>query len=110
MEALAGAGRVTSLPARWTVVHEGTPADACFVLLVGVVCVRIDGVTRATLGPGEVVGEMGLLGRSLRSASVVTQTPMQALRIEYDALSALMGARPALSRCMGTVYDEHRAG
>ncbi len=56
LEALAAAGRVTSLPAGWTFVHEGTPADAVYVLLDGNVRVVKGGLELASLGPGSVRG------------------------------------------------------
>jgi CRP-like cAMP-binding protein len=107
--ALARAGRVTSLPARWTFVHEGTPADACYVLLDGQAHVRMHGEERARLGPGAVLGEMALLGRRLRAASVSSATPVRALRVEYADLVALLASRPRLEASLGAVYAEHRA-
>lgn len=109
LAALARAGRVTSLPAHWTFVHEGTPADACYVLLEGEAQVRIHGQDRAALLPGAVVGEMALLSRSLRAASVVSVSRVRALRVEYADLVALVSARPRLQASLGAVYAEHRA-
>lgn len=107
--ALAKAGRTTSVPARWTFVHEGTPADAVYVLLEGSARVLVGGQERAVLQPGAVIGEMALLGHSLRSANVVSAEPVQALRVEYDALSPLLRDRPRLQESVGAVYDQHRA-
>lgn len=109
LEALARAGRVTSLPVGWTFLHEGTPADACYVLLDGEVRVLRGGVERAALGPGAVLGEMALLGHSLRRASVVTRTVIQALRVEYDVLTTLLHANPRLAESVVAVFDQHRA-
>ena len=106
--ALARAGRVRSVPSGWTFVHEGTPADACYVLLDGEVRVRAGGGDKDTIGPGAVLGEMGLLGRSLRSASLVSSGPVQALRVEYPDLAALLDARPRLRSSFGAVYEQHR--
>ena len=108
--ALARAGQVRSVPASWTFVHEGTPADACYVLLEGQARVLAAGQERATIGPGAVLGEMGLLGRSLRSASLVSSGPVQALRVEYPELARLLDARPRLRATFGAVYDAHRGG
>lgn len=109
LTALARVGRVTSLPAHWTFVHEGTPADACYVLLEGEAEVRIHGAHRAVLEPGAVIGEMALLSRSLRAASVVSVTAVRALRLEYPVLAGLLASRPRLDASLGAVYAEHRA-
>ena len=107
LEALARAGRAVSLPAHWTFLHEQTPADACYVLLQGEVRVLRHDVELTALGPGQVLGEMGLLGHSLRRASVRTATPVLVLRVEYDVLEALLRTRPLLSASLGAVYSQH---
>lgn len=109
LEVLAGAGRVISLPVRWAFLHEGTPADACWVLLDGEVQVQRAGVQVAVLGPGAVLGEMGLLGRSLRQATVVTLTGVQALRVENDVLVELLAESPGLADRLRAAYAQHRA-
>src|SRR6476620_6929100 len=45
----------TSVP--WPLIHEQTPADACYILLSGEVGVYVGQDRIAVLGPGEVVGE-----------------------------------------------------
>lgn len=87
--------------------HEGTPADACYLLLEGEVRVLRDGVDLALLGPGDLLGEMALLGRSLRAASATTRTPVRALRLEYDVLRRLLHERPRLARSLSAVYQQH---
>lgn len=108
LTALVRRGRVTSLPARWVFVHEGTPGDACYVLLEGQAQVRIEGADRAVLGPGAVVGEMALLNRSLRAATVLATTAIQALRLEYADLAVLLDTRPRLRAAFTAVLDAHR--
>ena len=108
LAALARAGQVTSVPAHWTFVHEGTPADACYVLLEGRAQVCVSGEERAVLEPGAVTGEMGLLSRSLRSASIVSATPVRVLRVDYPQLADLLAARPRLHDSLRAVYGAHR--
>lgn len=100
---------MTSLPAYWTFLHEGTPADSCYVLLEGQARVLAGRLECALAGPGSVLGEVGLLNRSLRTATVVTDTPVLALRIEYDVLSALCHAHPQLGQSVQAVFGAHRA-
>ena len=105
LEALAAAGQLMTLPARWTFLHEGTPADVCYVLLEGEVRVRLGQQDRAVLGAGAVLGERALLQGSLRTASVVTSSAVRALRVEYAALSALFHLYPQLLRSVTTEFD-----
>lgn len=107
--ALVRAGRVSSLPARWTFVHEGTPADAVYVLLEGQAKVRLAGADVAVVEPGAVIGEMALLTRRLRTASIVAVSGVQTLRVEYSDLVRLLGAHPRLAEVLGAALDEHRA-
>lgn len=109
LAALAAAGRVTTLPRHWTFLHEGTPADACYVLLDGEVRILVRGVECATLGPGRVLGELALLSASLRTATVVTSTPVNALRVDYPALSTLFRSHPQLRQSIGAAFDGHDA-
>ena len=70
---------------------------------------RIHDEDSATIGTGEVLGEVGLLGRSLRSASLVSSTPVTALRVEYPDLARLLDDRPRLRASFAAVYEAHKA-
>jgi len=109
LQALAAVGRDVHLPAGWPLIAQGTPADACYVLLAGRLRVVAGGQHVATLEPCAVVGEMGLLGRSLRTASVFTAEPVRALRVEYDDLARLLEEHPRLSAVIGQAYQRHLA-
>src|SRR5215510_15490383 len=63
-----------SFPAGTRVFHEGDRSDACYIVREGsfrVTREHSDGraITLATLGPGEVFGELAMLAGDLRSAS-----------------------------------------
>jgi len=105
---LAAQGRELTLPAGWTFLQEGTPADACYVLLEGSAHVRAGGKQVATIAAGAVVGEMGLVDKRLRNASVTADGPVRALRVEYDVLERLVAERPALRRALEAGRDTHR--
>jgi predicted MFS family arabinose efflux permease len=86
------------------VVTEGDDADALYVIEAGTVSVRSYGsggeeVHLATLGPGDYFGEIGLVHRIPRTATVTTSSPTRLLRVEgtafLDALSSGM-ATPSL--------------
>jgi CRP/FNR family cyclic AMP-dependent transcriptional regulator len=107
--ALVEAGAETSLPSGWGFVQEGTPADACYVLLSGTARVFHGRHEIAVLAPGDIIGEMAFLEGGQRDATVTSSTPVKALRIEYDALRAVLAKRPHLKEMMVAVYNARRA-
>src|SRR5262245_3657070 len=55
---------------------EGGPGRECFIIADGKARVTIGGKPVGVVGPGECVGEMALLDRGPRTATVAVQTPM----------------------------------
>jgi CRP/FNR family cyclic AMP-dependent transcriptional regulator len=96
LEDLARSSRQTSVPKDWPLIHQQTPADACYVILDGDADIRVDGTTVATVTSGAVVGEAGLASRKLRNATVTSTTPLDLLNIPADDFEALIERRPAL--------------
>jgi CRP/FNR family transcriptional regulator, cyclic AMP receptor protein len=90
----------TSVPKDWPLIHQDTPADACYVILRGSADVTVKGETVATITSGAVVGEAGLAGHKLRNASVTSTTPLDLLHIEADQFAALIERRPALKAAL----------
>ena len=87
---LATLGRSVRLPAHWTVVHERTPGDTCYLVLDGEAEVLREGVRVTVVGPGALFGEAGALDRHLRNASVVALTPLGVLSVQCADLLALL--------------------
>jgi CRP-like cAMP-binding protein len=88
---------LTSFSAYVAVVREGTRGDAFFVILDGqAVVVRRDG-SKTTLSAGDYFGEMALLDRRPRSATVTTQTKITALRISAAEFQALLRREPTIA-------------
>lgn len=104
LDALVAAGRETSFPDGWPFVREGTPADACYVLLEGTARVFYGRDEVAVLGIGDIIGEGALLESGLRNATVSASSPCRALRVEYDVLRELLASRPQLHETMVAVY------
>ena len=104
VEALVTAGKVTTFPEHWAFVQEGTPADACYVLLSGTARVFSGRQEIAVLGIGDIIGEGALIEGGQRTATVTSSSHGTALRIEYDALRELLKARPHLRDTMVSVY------
>jgi CRP/FNR family cyclic AMP-dependent transcriptional regulator len=107
LAALVQAGAAFSLPSNWSLVQEGVPSDACYILMDGTARVFQDRHEIATMGPGDVVGEMTLLAGGQRRATVSSSSPIRGWRIENDALKALLEKRPHLKDALTSVYRSH---
>ncbi len=77
--------------------EEGTPGREFFLIVDGEVAVQRGGRRVATLGPGQYFGELALLDREPRSATVTAQTPVHLLVLDRRAFTGLLDAVPALA-------------
>jgi CRP-like cAMP-binding protein len=102
VEMLAESAEEQLVPAGTTIIRQGDPADALWILVEGQlgVSIEVDGVRRE-LPPVDApgyVGELGLLRGEPRSATVLTSVDSTLLRIGgEDFLSALDMAQASQS-------------
>jgi CRP/FNR family cyclic AMP-dependent transcriptional regulator len=108
--AVITAGRHLNLPADWALMSEQTPADKAYLIVDGEVSVRKGGQEIARLGPGEVIGEIAIVNHKLRSASVVSLTPLEVIHFTREGLEQLLVEVPAFGEAMrGTTADRLEA-
>ena len=79
--------------------REGQPGRQAFVVVEGWADVTIRGEPVAAVGPGQFVGEMALLERQLRTATVTARTPMRLLAIGLRDFP-VFADRPHVARAM----------
>jgi len=81
--------------------REAEPGRSCFLLVAGGVEVvkTVSGTERvlATLGPGQLVGQMALVDRAPRSATIRTTARTLAVELQRDAFDRLVRARSPLA-------------
>jgi CRP/FNR family transcriptional regulator, cyclic AMP receptor protein len=76
LEHIAALAAEVSVPSGKELVREGDYSYDVLAIEEGTARVERDGDRLADLGPGDVVGEMGVLERSQRNATVVATSPM----------------------------------
>lgn len=77
--------------------EEGTIGREFFLIVDGTASVRRNNRRVATLGPGQYFGELALLDRRPRSATVVSDTPMRLLVLGQRQFNGILESVPALS-------------
>lgn len=84
------AGKEVSFHAGRTIVAEGETGVGFHLILKGKAKVTVNGRLRATLGPGDYFGEMAIIDRGPRSATVTADTDIQTLAIaSWDFMPVL---------------------
>ncbi len=77
LRALAKNTKTVAYPAGATIVKQGDPGIAFYLILGGEAEVRSAGRTLARLGPGQFFGEMTLVDEQPRSADVIALRPSE---------------------------------
>jgi CRP/FNR family transcriptional regulator, cyclic AMP receptor protein len=70
-----------SVPAGATLMREGDFSNEMIAIESGTAEVTRDGQPLGSLGPGDVFGEIGVLERAQRTASVTASSPMRLIRL-----------------------------
>ena len=97
-------GKEHQVPAQTAITQEGVRLDALYLVLRGLAEVAVasgGGRRLATLGPGELIGEVSLLEDRPASATVKAVEPTLLLAIPHQVLAAKLVAEPP-SRPAGT--------
>ena len=97
LKAVAKLATVVEHPAGSTVVTQGGPGESFMAVVSGQAKVQVNGKTVGRVLPGDYFGEISLLDGGARSASVVTETPMQLLRIQHENFLKVLVADPPLA-------------
>ncbi|MDP9822737.1 Crp/Fnr family transcriptional regulator [Nocardioides massiliensis] len=105
---IAAGGTQTTVPANWSLMSEKTPADKAYIVLEGELSVRRNGTEIARLGAGDVIGEMGIVEQKLRTASVVSTTPLTVIHFTRDNIDRLCTEVPAFAAALKVAADARR--
>jgi CRP-like cAMP-binding protein len=96
LKAVARHADEVDLPSGAKIVEQGRLAYELFVVESGTADVLIDEQVIAQMGPGDVVGEIGVLKTHTRTATVVATSPVTAIVIYGPELTALTESLPGV--------------
>jgi CRP-like cAMP-binding protein len=98
LRAIAALGDELDVREGKVLTKEGERGREFFVLLSGTADVTKDGAFVRQLIPGDFFGEIALVSRQPRTATVTATTPVDVLVITDQAFGALLGRMPIVSR------------
>jgi CRP-like cAMP-binding protein len=98
LEAVARQADEVQFEAGDKLMREGEPGREFFVILDGAAEVSRKGKRLGTLGAGGFAGELALLDRAPRNATVTAMTPVTALVLGQREFSGLLATVPAITQ------------
>jgi CRP-like cAMP-binding protein len=96
LERLAGEFMERTYAAGDTIAEEGGSGRTFFVIERGEVTVTVHGQEVGTLGPGEAFGEMALIDKSARSATVKADTEVHGYQLPVWSFRPLIESHPEM--------------
>jgi CRP-like cAMP-binding protein len=113
LDLLAGSLRIATFPRGAVLMRQGDGGSSMFVIADGKASVSVRGrggeSAVATLGPGDIVGEMSLMTGARRSATVTATRKLTALEITKAALESLLAGNPDLIRRFAETVEQRHA-
>ena len=110
LQVIGRASDEVDVPAGKVLTEEGRQGHEFYLILDGQAAVRRNGKKVATLGPGQYFGELSLLDKGPRSATVVADTDMRLLVLgqrEFNGtLDEVQGLAHKLLRTMASRLRE----
>jgi CRP/FNR family cyclic AMP-dependent transcriptional regulator len=103
-------GTYLTVPQDWSLMMQNTAADKAYLVLDGEVTVRQGNQEIARLGPGAMIGEVALDAHVLRTATVVSVTPLEVLHFTAEALQELEDEIPDFREALEGLTAERLAG
>jgi hypothetical protein len=98
--------RKERLPANSTFITKGQNCLYLYLIVSGDIVVSDSSLVIASLGPGDICGEMSYLGGDVAGADVRTITDAEVLSISGDAFSKLLDGIPELQLFMAKILAQ----
>jgi CRP/FNR family transcriptional regulator, cyclic AMP receptor protein len=97
LRTVAKVAKIKTVPKGTRLMSEGDEGDTMFVILSGVARVTRKGRKVAALSAGDAVGELAVLGRCKRNATVDADSDLEVAEISRRSLSRLINDVPSFS-------------
>lgn len=92
-----------------TVIKQGDTGDSFYIVLQGSARIERDGIHVGTLNPGDYFGELALLKRQPRAASIfVNESPLKCLRLGEVDFVRLLGPLEELLKRNEEQYNQYK--
>ena len=98
----------TSIADGQILMKQGDYSTELIAIEEGTADVIRDGVKIASLGPGDLIGEMGLLERQPRNADVIATSPMRVLKLTHWEIRRM--SEQTVERIQQIVEERRKAG
>src|ERR671910_1891991 len=109
LEEIASTADEIDLPEGKTLIKEGDTGREFFVLIDGNAEVERGGKKVASIGPGDFFGEISLIAKTPRNATITTTSPVRALVITDRAFRTLLDHAPQIQIGVLTALAERLA-
>ena len=97
LEKIAKAGDEIHMAAGTVIVDQGQTGREAFVVLEGSVSIKRNNRKVATLGPGDIVGELSLLDHGPRTATAICETECELLVLDQRHFRGVLEQVPTLA-------------
>jgi CRP-like cAMP-binding protein len=108
LQHIAALAAEVSVPAGKELVREGDYSYDLLVIEEGTARVEREGRQIAELGPGDVVGEMGVLAREQRNATVTATSPMMLITLDRWDVKKLTKRAPTAAQHFQELVEQRR--
>jgi CRP-like cAMP-binding protein len=109
LEEIASIADEIDLPEGKALITEGDTGREFFVLVEGTADVERGGKKVASIGPGDFFGEIALIAKTPRNATITTTSPVRALVITDRAFRQLLDHSPHIAVGVLTALAERLA-
>jgi CRP/FNR family transcriptional regulator, cyclic AMP receptor protein len=108
LDKIAALAAEVSVPSGKELVREGDYSYDVLVIEEGTASVERGGDVIAELGPGDVIGEMGVLERSQRNATVVATSSMMLVTLTSWDIRKLRKSTPAVVDHLRSLVEQRK--
>lgn len=97
LQSIAGLADEVEVPAGYVLTKEGQPGAEFFIVVEGKAKASLRAKLLSTYGPGDFFGEMALLERQPRAATITAQTPMKLLVLSHATFWRFLREAPTVA-------------